>query len=856
MSRRLLRRFSGGHPATATTAIIALAAAGTILAAPPAQAASPDFGPNVTIFDENWSTEDINAALQAASHEDEFSLKRHQFFFAPGTYGSAGDPGPRDIINSDLGYYQSVSGLGASPDDVRINGAIHVEPVVTCPGSPWDCQQPGSLTRFWRSMSNLSFNPIQEPVGEDITRPFPAGVTDPGSMRFAVSQAAPLRRIHVEGDLTVFGRFGEYASGGYLADSKIDGTVFTGSQQQWFTRNSSVGAWDGGVWNNVMSGVTNAPATNFGTPKGAGVGVDTTIDKTPISREIPFLYLDGDEYRVFVPKAHTNTTGVNWSVGADAGDSLNIDTFYIAKKGDTAASINSALAAGKNLLLTPEVYFLDAPLKVTRANTVVLGLGYASLVPRDGTAAIEIGDVAGVKLAGITVDAHTKNSDVLVQVGPRDATAADAANPTTLSDVFIRVGGPWAGNATTSIEVNSPNTLLDHIWAWRADHGDGVDWHTNVGDHGVIVNGDNVTATGLFVEHYGKNQVIWNGNNGRTIFYQSELPYDPPTQADYMDGDRKGFSSYRVADSVTSHLAQGLGVYSFFDDTRNNGNEIFAESSIEAPRNPNVRFESLTSVYLNGTGGINHVINDQGSIVKAGPGFQTAQIVSYPPADTTAPRLSVSANPSRPGPDGFYTSKVTLTVTATDDFLPAPTVQYRFLNDTARAAGETEWLTAQGPIVLGNGSHSVEIRAVDGSGNVSDVVSWSGLVRVPTDDGGELPTSSPSPSSSVPTSPTPTPSNSVPTDGGTPTTEPTSGTSEPTVEPTSGTTEPTVEPTSGTTGPTDSPSGSPTVIATDDPDGELPGTGSNGVPALLAALMLLAAGLAVGAARRARALRS
>jgi len=625
----------------AGTTIAALALTGTVFAAAPASAEDSLFGPNVTIFDETWSVDDINAALQAASTEEEFSLDRHQFFFAPGTYGSdAGYDNPATatgIINSELGYYQAVAGLGASPEDVRINGAIHVEPVRACEANPWDCQQPGSLTRFWRSMSNLTFKPIQQPLGVDATRPFPSGITNPHQMRFAVSQAAPLRRINIEGDLTLMGRVGEYASGGYLANSNVDGEILSGSQQQWFTRNSTVGTWNGGVWNMVFSGVDGAPATDFGNP-----GNKTTIDQTPINRESPFLYLDGDDYKVFVPKAKANTSGHDWSTDASAGQSLPLDDFFIAKEGATAAQLNAALASGKNLLVTPGVYYLDSALKIDRADTVVLGLGYASLVPTAGNAAIEIGDVAGVKVAGLTVDAGETLSPVLVQVGPTGADVSDPTDPTTLTDVFVRVGGPWAGKATTSIEVNSPDTLLDHIWAWRADHGQGVGWTSNIGDHGVVVNGDNVTALGLFVEHYQKNQVIWNGERGRTIFYQSEIPYDPPTQGAYMDGARAGWASYRVGDNVRQHLAQGLGVYSFFDNQYNNGQNIYVESGVQVPQRPGVRVESAVSVMLNGTGGINHIVNDQGEAAVAPSGTAKFLKVYETESDPNAQNLQVT----------------------------------------------------------------------------------------------------------------------------------------------------------------------------------------------------------------------
>jgi hypothetical protein len=59
---------------------------------------------------------------------------------------------------------------------------------------------------------------------------------------------------------------------------------------------------------------------------------------------------------------------------------------------------------------------------------------------------------------------------------------------------------------------------------WRADHGAGASWYDNMAQNGLVVNGDRVTAYGLFVEHYQQYQVLWNGNNGRTYFYQSELP--------------------------------------------------------------------------------------------------------------------------------------------------------------------------------------------------------------------------------------------------------------------------------------------------------------------------------------------
>jgi hypothetical protein len=316
---------------------------------------------------------------------------------------------------------------------------------------------------------------------------------------------------------------------------------------------------------------------------------------------------------------------VDWSTSSDAGQSIPIGDFYVARADrDTAQTINSQLARGKNLVLTPGVYRLDKPISVKRDDAVVLGLGYASLTPTRGNAALTIADVTGVKVAGITVDANVPESDVLVQVGPRNAHKSDPANPTTLSDVFVRVGGPWAGQAVTSIEVNSDDVLLDHLWAWRADHGTGVGWDANTAAHGLVVNGDDVVATGLFVEHYQAEQVLWRGERGTTVFFQSELPYDPPSQAAWSDGDRKGYASYRVADGVRVHTASGLGVYSFF----NQGVDIRDAAGIQTPVGPGIAFRSMTSVFLNGSGGIEHVINDTGA--PAVGSFASPQVVAYP----------------------------------------------------------------------------------------------------------------------------------------------------------------------------------------------------------------------------------
>jgi hypothetical protein len=161
-------------------------------------------------------------------------------------------------------------------------------------------------------------------------------------------------------------------------------------------------------------------------------------------------------------------------------------------------------------------------------------------------------------------------------------------------DVFFRIGGPHVGKAALSLEVNSDNVLLDHIWAWRADHGKGVGWTTNTGKNGVIINGDNVTATGLFVEHYQEYNVIWNGEHGKTVFFQNELPYDAPNQAAWQHDGVLGWAGYKIADSVRNHELWGGGsyVYNNVDPT------IHATRGFEVPVTPGVKLHGLLTVNL------------------------------------------------------------------------------------------------------------------------------------------------------------------------------------------------------------------------------------------------------------------
>ncbi|MGW5211131.1 coagulation factor 5/8 type domain-containing protein [Streptomyces sp. NPDC004051] len=546
--------------------------------------AGGDLGPNVIVFDP--STPGIQAKLDevfARQESDQFGPGRYQFFFKPGTYHG---------LNAQLGFYTSISGLGLSPDDTTINGDVTVD-------AGWF---DGNATQnFWRSAENLALVPVN------------------GTNRWAVSQAAPFRRMHIRGGLNLAPDGYGWASGGYIADSRIDGTVGPYSQQQWYTRDSSVGGWTNAVWNMVFSGVQGAPAQSFPEPP------YTTLDRTPISREKPFLYLAGADYRVFLPALRRDARGVSWGSGTPRGTSLPLDRFYVARPGDSAATLNQALDQGLNLLLTPGIYHVDQPVRVDRAGTVVLGLGYATLIPDNGVTALKVADVDGVRLAGFLVDAGPVNSRTLVEVGPDGSSRNHSADPITVQDVFIRIGGAGPGKATTSMVVNARHTIVDHTWIWRADHGEGVGWETNRCDYGVVVNGHDVLATGLFVEHFNKYDVQWNGERGRTIFFQNEKAYDAPNQAAVQNGSIKGYAAYKVGDHVTTHEGWGMGSYCYY----NVNPSIVQHHGFAAPNRPGVRFHHLLVVSLSGHGQYECVINDTGSPT-SGTETVPSKVVSYP----------------------------------------------------------------------------------------------------------------------------------------------------------------------------------------------------------------------------------
>jgi len=544
---------------------------------PHPSAAAPDFGPNVLLFDPSMPQGAIQTTLDglfAQQEENQFGPERYAYLFKPGQYA----------LDVNVGFYTQVLGLGRSPGDVAIKGAVRAEAGWLGDGN--------ATCNFWRAAENLAV--------------FPTG---DAPMHWAVSQGTWLRRMHVRGDLDLWD--GGWSSGGFMADCRIDGWVRSGSQQQWFSRNDSWGGWEGHNWNMVFVGVDDPPAGDWPDPP------HTVVAQTPLVREKPYLTLDerGD-YAVRVPALQTEETrGISWGAGPAAGKTVPLALFHLAHAGrDTAATMNAALDAGRHLLLTPGVYHLDAALRVTKPGTIVLGLGFATLIPDNGTVALVVSDVSGVSIAGVVFDAGTIESPALLQVGEEGGAADHAQDPTFLYDIVARVGGATVGTASSCLVINSRHVVGDSLWIWRADHGAGATWGGNRAKNGIIVNGADVTVYGLFVEHFQEYQTLWNGEGGRVFFYQSELPYDAPTQEEWQHDGVNGYASYKVADGVTRHEAWGLGVYAVF---LHSSTRCF--NAFEAPAAPDIRLRHLTSIWIPGRAGteITHVVSGTGGTVSA-----------------------------------------------------------------------------------------------------------------------------------------------------------------------------------------------------------------------------------------------
>ncbi len=554
------------------------------------------------------------------------------------------------------------------------------------------CYWANSTVNFWRSMSDLTLNvttgtpiPYGEPgcttapgpcanpptlVPTPITMQAPIndgncfGALPGGDDFWSVSQATPVRDVILNGSL-VFQSFcsetnyqsNNYGSGSYVANDVINGQLNWSGNQQGIAVNTDFQSAVGYVWNYVYSGdqcppgyTPTAPATAcsptedaFNNSYGVGSGKDgiyginqiTELPQSPVSEQGPFLYTNstGTGWNAFVPAVQDNAVGPNFVSGPPAGTSVPLSTFFIANPSTPEPQIQGALDHGQNLILTPGVYDLSAPIVVSHPDTDVLGLGFPVLVPQTGNASLVVVPDNGVKVSGMIFDAGPVNSPVLLSVGtpgfnlggngPRWSNAND---PDLIQDVFFRIGGAETTpvSATVSLLDNANNSIIDDVWAWRADHGAntsvtnppgcstaaappfcqvGAGWTYNQGDIGLDVTGDNVTAYGLAVEHYQQNDVTWSGNNGTVIFFQNELPYDSPSQTAWQTSPvQPGYPSFLVTNNVQNFNGYGMASYVVFIYTNAT---LWDSAAFEAPQSPGVQFTDAMDLFISSTCQVN-----------------------------------------------------------------------------------------------------------------------------------------------------------------------------------------------------------------------------------------------------------
>jgi len=485
------------------------------------------------IQDPSISTE-INGVNQTVYTSDaHFSSRRYVLAVHPGIY--------KDAPPIQVGYYSQVVGLGRSPSDTHF-----VQGGPCCPAlnkhvhPPWGT----SLDTFWRSVENVRLS----------------------RMQWAVSQAAPLRNVHVDEDLVLFDG-AAYASGGHLANATVGGTVQLGGQQQYLLRKVQASQVQGGAWSRVL--------VECEAPIDQPVPTTTQIKDLPQrSMEKPYVVFSGNKFQLLVPQPNGQM------------QERDFDNVFVAT---STQGIQQALDQGKDVLLTPGIYAMESTLTMRHDNQVLLGWGLATLVsPTNGAPCLHVLG-QGCRVAGIMLEASERDLNraqvpvaTLLEWGTEEQSFGSSTNPGGLWDIFCRVGGASLGDRTrihlhSMVRIHMSYVLGDNLWLWRADHallrpGETANYpeistlyHQSEKDeyvvkHGLVVTGDHAQITGLAVEHTNEHQVIWKGEHGSVYFYQCEFPYG-------VGEEFVGNYGYLVHDSVQNHKVFAPGVYSNFRNT-------------------------------------------------------------------------------------------------------------------------------------------------------------------------------------------------------------------------------------------------------------------------------------------------
>lgn len=440
---------------------------------------------------------------------DQFSDKRWAVLLTHGEH--AADVG--------VGFYTSLYGVGKTRSDVKITSFYAEEGPVN------------SLQNFWRSVEGVT--------------------TTNASITWSTSQSCPVRRVDIQGDLYLAECDTCWSSGGYLADARVSGRVVPRTQQQFFFRNCDFGK--GVDTSNGVNFVFLGNSGNMSEQQDKEPKV-SVVDRVPELAEKPFLVEEDGDWSIAVPAARQASQGPGDESKLER--SISMEDVYVAKDGDTAEAINAGIVGKQALLLTPGIYGMERAVQITEPNFVVLGIGFATLVNHQGDVALSV-EAADVRVAGVFFDAGSHSSEALLRWSGDRGFLHDAITRMAATSYERNFHSSCSVPSTdTHVQIDGDGVTVDHTWIWHADHDD-CDGQSDeaFSGHGLLVNGNNVTAYGLMVEHTMRNMVQWNGEGGSTFFYQSEFPYNQPN----FGSD--GYHGYAVAPTVKTHQATGIGSY-------------------------------------------------------------------------------------------------------------------------------------------------------------------------------------------------------------------------------------------------------------------------------------------------------
>lgn len=346
------------------------------------------------------------AGAELFTPKGHFSTKRYALLFKPGKYN----------IDVRVGYYVQVLGLGLAPEDVEFIAGPNATYGVHCPAT--DPLKAGSLDTFWRGVENIKMSAnYHEDPDLDPTKPLNANPMNPypanpmnanigSGFIWAVSQAAPLRRVEMSG-LSLFdsaayaygGGSNGNSSGGFIANCSITGSfpidfgqepqqfcsIDFGSQQQFCVRNCSFSSTANGAWSQVFINCNStAPletTTQFDQSTGIRSDLNTpakTVENSVPYAEKPFITIDSSgKYYLQIPKVCTSARNGH-DFTAAANTSVPFEEAFVAQSGKHhGADIQHALDKGFHVVLCPGDFKLHTSI-IMRHSGQVLSLIHIS----------------------------------------------------------------------------------------------------------------------------------------------------------------------------------------------------------------------------------------------------------------------------------------------------------------------------------------------------------------------------------------------------------------------------------------------------------------------------------------------